>query len=235
MRILIVEDEEMAGRMLKNMLTGMLGSAIESIQVQRSLIGSQCFVLDHPIDLMFLDLNLHGEDGFDLLKNAAAGAFHTIVVSAHTDRAIEAFEYGVLDFISKPYGEERLRKALEHYNRGLTNSRLKYLSIAREGRVSLIPIDNVTYIEAFDKQAKIFSKNGGMEICNKMLQNLEKILPSHYVRVHRSYIANLKEIRELNIDANRKYMITLNTGDILPVSRSLYQDLRGKIDSGSLQ
>ncbi len=234
MRILIVEDEEMAGRMLKNMLIGLLGSAIESIQVQRSLIASQCFVLDHPVDLLFLDLNLHGEDGFELLKSASAGAFHTIVVSAHTDRAIEAFEYGVLDFIPKPYGEERLRKALEHYSRGLTNSRLKYLSIAREGRISLIPIETVTYIEAFDKQAKIYRKDGDMEICNKMLQSLEKILPSHYVRVHRSYIANLREIRELHIDANRRYSITLNSGDVLPVSRNAYQDLRGRIESESL-
>ena len=139
MRILIVEDEEMAGRMLKNILIGILGNGIESIQVQRSLIASQCFVLDHPVDLLFLDLNLHGEDGFDLLKNAAAGAFHTIVVSAHTDRAIEAFEFGVLDFVHKPYGEERIRLALGRYEKGLTNSRIKYLSIAREGRYRLSP------------------------------------------------------------------------------------------------
>lgn len=234
MRILIVEDEEMAGRMLRSILTGILGKSIESIQIQRSLIASQCYVLDHQIDLLFLDLNLHGEDGFDLLKNAAAGSFHTIVVSAHTDRAIEAFEYGVLDFVPKPYGEERIRTALERYSRGLTNSRLKYLSIAREGRVVLIPIETVHYIEAFDKQAKIYRKGGDMEICNKMLQNLEKILPAHYVRVHRSFIANLREIRELQVQPNRRYSITLNSGDVLPVSRSAYQDLRGKIESASI-
>src|SRR5271157_1945729 len=107
MRILIVEDEEMASRLLKNILIEILGEGIESIQVQRSLTASQCYLQDHTIDLLFLDLNLHVENGFALLASAAAGSFHTIVVSAHTDRAIEAFEYGVLDFVPKPYGEER--------------------------------------------------------------------------------------------------------------------------------
>lgn len=234
MRILIVEDEEMAGRMLKNILIGILGNGIESIQVQRSLIASQCYVMDHPVDLLFLDLNLRGEDGFDLLRNAAAGAFHTIVVSAHTDRAIEAFEFGVLDFVPKPYGEERIRLALDRYKKGLTNSRLKYLSIAREGRISLIPIESVNYIEAFDKQAKIYCKDGEVEICNKMLQNLEKILPAHYFRVHRSFIANLKEIRELLMLPNRRYSIRLNNGNNIPVSRSAYQLLRERIDSAPI-
>jgi two-component system, LytTR family, response regulator LytT len=234
MRILIVEDEEMASRLLKNILIQILGGKIESIQVQRSLTASQCYVQDHTIDLLFLDLNLHGENGFELLASAAAGSFHTIVVSAHTDRAIEAFEYGVLDFVPKPYGEERIRKAFERYHEGLPNSRLKYLSVARDGRISLIPIETINYIEAYDKQAKIYRTSGAIEICNKMLQSLEKILPPDYVRVHRSFIANLREIKELQMMPNRRSCIILNNGDVLPVSRNAYQLVREKIESSSL-
>ncbi len=64
MKILIMEDEEMAGRMLKNILVGLLGQKIESIQIQTSLVGSKCYMWEHPVDILFLDLDLHGEDGF---------------------------------------------------------------------------------------------------------------------------------------------------------------------------
>ncbi len=234
MRILIVEDEEMAARMLRKTLVEILGGKVESIQVQRSLIGSQCHIQDHPIDVLFLDLNLNGEDGFALLRDAVSGSFHTIVVSAHTGRAIEAFEYGVLDFVAKPYSKERIQKAIERYREGLSDSRLKYLSIAHEGRISLIPIESVNYIEAFDKQTKIYCTSGSMEICNKMLQNLEKILPPDYVRVHRSFIANLREIEELQMKPNRRFCIALKNGDTLPVSRSGYQLLKEKIEYGAV-
>ncbi len=224
----------MAGRMLKNMLVELLGNQIKSLQIQRSLIGSKCYIWEHQIDLLFLDLDLYGEDGFDLLKNAAAGSFHTIIVSAHANRAVEAFEYGVLDFVPKPYSEERIRKALERYNEGLPNSRLKYLSIVREGRVSLVSIETINYFEAFDKQVKIFQKDGRMEIYNKMMQILEKILPADYIRIHRSYIANLREIKEVKIQSNRRYSILLNNGDILPVSRNAYQVLKNRLEATSL-
>ena len=92
----------------------------------------------------------------------------------------------------------------------------------------------MNYIEAFDKQAKIYRKGGEVEICNKMLQNLEKILPAHYLRVHRSFIANLREIKELQVQPNRRYSITLNDGNTIPVSRSAYQLLREKIESASI-
>jgi two-component system, LytTR family, response regulator LytT len=228
MKILIVEDEEMAGRMLRKILTDLLGERIESIQVQKSLISSRCFLWEHQVDLLFLDLNLQGQDGFELLKGATAGSFHTIVVSAHTDRALEAFEYGVLDFVAKPFTEERIQRALERYTDGLTNSMLKYLSIISEGRVSLVPIENVHYIEACAKQVKIFQSDGSVVLCNKLLQNIEKILPAHYFRIHRSFIANLNEIREILSPPDRKYRVILNNGDTLPLSRNAYTMLKDK-------
>jgi two-component system response regulator LytT len=234
LRILIVEDETMAGRMLKNMLIEQLGNQIKSIHVQTSLTGSECFIWEHQIDLLFLDLDLNGEDGFDLLKNAVAGSFHTIIVSAHANRAVEAFEYGVIDFVPKPYSDERIRKALERYNEGFSNSRLKYLSVVREGQVSLVPIESINYFEAFDKQVKIFQKDGGIEIYNKMMQLLEKILPADYIRIHRSYIANFQEIKEVNIQPNRRYSILLNNGAVLPVSRNAYQVLKNKLEENFL-
>ena len=71
------------------------------------------FIKEQSIDLLFLDLNLNREDGYELLEEVAAESFHTIIVSAYKDRAIRAFEYGVLDFVAKPYTEERLSLAIQ--------------------------------------------------------------------------------------------------------------------------
>ncbi|WWW34360.1 response regulator [Stenotrophomonas rhizophila] len=58
-------------------------------------------------DGLLLDLNLGGEDGFELLRRAVAGRYHCVVVSAHRERALQAFEHGVLDFVPKPFSRER--------------------------------------------------------------------------------------------------------------------------------
>ena len=66
------------------------------------------YLKDHQIDLLLLDLNLDGGNGFDILKYTVSQSFHTIIISAYTDQAITAFQYGVLDFIPKPFRDEEL-------------------------------------------------------------------------------------------------------------------------------
>jgi two-component system, LytTR family, response regulator LytT len=229
MRILIIEDEAMAARMLKNALVSILGDAIDSIQVQYSVVGSECFLWERPVDLLFLDLDVDGRDGFELLKCAMAGSFHTIVVSGHGERALEAFEYGVLDFIQKPFSEERIRKALERYERGVASGSIKQLSVVAEGAVSLVPMDEVSYFQACDKRSFVCRKDGRVEICNKLLQDIEKLLPSGYMRIHRSFIVKLSEIRRLSARANGRYFISMRNGVVLPVSRAAYRALKESI------
>lgn len=80
-----------------------------------NLEDAQDSLVSQPVDVMFLDLNLHGKDGFLLLHEQLVQPFHTIVVSANTDRALEAFELGVLDFVGKPFTQERIDKALQRF------------------------------------------------------------------------------------------------------------------------
>src|SRR5688572_16580366 len=113
MRILIAEDESVIARRLERMVKEILGERAGSVAVKESLADAGEYLFEKPIDLLLLDLNLNGEDGYDLLKLAAAGSFQTIVVSANSDRALEAFQYGVLDFVPKPFDLERLKRALD--------------------------------------------------------------------------------------------------------------------------
>ena len=86
MKILIVEDEARIARRLKRMCNEFFGGSVESIQVCESLVQALTYLSAHEIDLLLLDLNLNGEDGFELLQRVTACAFHTIIISAYTEK-----------------------------------------------------------------------------------------------------------------------------------------------------
>ena len=145
MRIVVVEDEAIVARRLTRLLREILGETLESLDLATSLGAAQVRLdREPPIDALFLDLNLNGRDGFELLGEAVAGSFQTIVVSAHAERAIEAFDYGVLDFVAKPFGRERLELAIDRLRSGRMHdgaaSGVRQLAVRKAGRVQLVPV-----------------------------------------------------------------------------------------------
>ncbi|MFT5677052.1 MAG: two-component system response regulator LytT [Paraglaciecola sp.] len=108
---------------------------ITKITVAHDLDDADEFINENCIDLLLLDLNLKNRDGFQLLQQSVAGAFHTIVVSANVHRAIEAFEYGVLDFVVKPFSKPRLAAVFARFNNTGSDSATsaRYLSIKQSG------------------------------------------------------------------------------------------------------
>ncbi|MDH5656702.1 MAG: LytTR family DNA-binding domain-containing protein [Spirochaetia bacterium] len=230
MRILIIEDEMVAARGIEKMLRDLIGDKIESLKIQSSLTSSEFFLLDYPVDLLFLDLNLNGEDGFEILKTAAAGSFQTIIISANTDRAIEAFQYGVIDFVAKPIQKERFKQALDRFSNVMSYPEpLKYLSVKKDDRVLLVHIEEILYLEAFDNYVKIHMKNGNTEQHRKTLHSLEAILPDHFIRIHKSYILDFREVSNYIIRPGSKYFVELKNQTILPLSRIKYKELKDRL------
>ncbi|PJZ84254.1 response regulator transcription factor [Leptospira harrisiae] len=115
MKVLILEDEPIHAKYLAKLLNSILELPIAEIIHATSLEMAYSYYRQSTIDLFFLDLNIFGSDGFHFLDKFPNETMKTIVVSANTDIAIRAFEYGVLDFLEKPVSEERLRLALERY------------------------------------------------------------------------------------------------------------------------
>ena len=149
-------------------------------------------------DLLFLDLNLNGKDGFDLLQSVVAESFHTIVISAYKERAIEAFEYGVLDFIPKPFDMERLSKAcLRITSPKQSEAQTKFLAIKKKGKRHLIRVEEIKYIKGAGIYTEIFLKNGQTAIHNKSLENLSLLLPQPFERIHKSFLVAMDEAREI--------------------------------------
>jgi two-component system response regulator LytT len=228
MRVLIVEDEALVASRLVRLLREVLGERLSSVAVQHSLDSAHFFLQDTPIDLLLLDLNLNGQDGFDLLQQAVAGSFHTIVVSANRQRAIEAFDYGVLDFVGKPVTAERLQKALVRF--GDRDHRaaapLKYLAVRRRQAIQLLDIGEVLFIKGAGIYSELHLRNGRVELHDKSLQRLQEVLPPDFQRVHKSYIVRLVDVRQLLSHGSSKYELELLNGTLLPVGRERYKELK---------
>lgn len=218
MRILIVEDERVAARGLERTVREILGNRVESLRIQETLTAAECFLEEHPIDLLLLDLNLRGDDGFSLLEAAAAGSFQTIVVSANTDRAIDAFSHGVLDFVPKPVDRGRLTRALGRIEES-GSGQAKVLSVRREERIRLIPLSSIRFFQAQDNYVELHLDDGSTERHRKTLESLARILPEGYVRIHRSYLVERSRIAEVRATTSG-HIAVLTTGEDLPVGRS---------------
>ncbi len=244
MRILIVEDvAPIANRLLRLTKEALKNDPIEVV-LAHSLTSASVILESQPFDLLLLDLNLQGKDGFKLLQQVVSEPFHTIIVSAYADKAITAFEYGVIDFVAKPFTEERLALALHRfqciYEKGDSYHPEKpllkdlkttnYLSIRESDSTQLISTSQISHVNGAGNYTEIHLENGETFIHSKSIGNIEAILPDSFVRPHKSHIVREDLITKISVIGDHKYAITLSNGHTIPISRNWYKLQRGKSD-----
>ncbi|MCT2406095.1 LytTR family transcriptional regulator DNA-binding domain-containing protein [Chryseobacterium antibioticum] len=231
MNILIIEDEARIARRLQRMTTEFFTDKPITITVCDSLQNGLDQIASQLPDLLLLDLNLNGDNGFEVLEQMVAASFHTIIVSANIDKAITAFSYGVLDFVPKPFDQERLFKALTRFVSPALKSDegIKYLAVKRSGQVRLISISEVIYIKGAGIYTELHLSNGQNELHDKSLEHLQQLLPDRFERIHKSYLVNFQQIEKIIINPGTRYGALLKTGEVLPVGRSKYKELKNKM------
>jgi len=229
MKILIIEDEPIIARRIKRMVNAAFEDNQVSIALSNSVEGGLDYLSQNEIDLLFLDLNLHGEDGFSVLESMVAAPFHTIIISAYKEKALQAFEYGVLDFVPKPFNQERINQALQRLQSVQTTPRsTRYLAIQKKGRHLLREIQELSHIKGAGVYSELFFMDGTKEIHNKNLDKLDQLLPPNFDRIHKSYIINSSLIQELIVQSGSRYSVVLQDETTLPVSRMLYKSFKEK-------
>jgi two-component system response regulator LytT len=231
MRILIVEDEPLLAQRLERFCREILGPRLETIRCATLFSEASARLDETPIDLLLLDLNLHGRDGMQLLASSVAGAFHTIIVSANTEQALRAFEYGVIDFIAKPVARERLAQGLQRVTEGQARATTaaKFLAVRKHGKVDLVPIDRLLYVEGAGAYAQLVLEDGRRELHDKTLEKLHAVLPPVFTRIHKSYIVRLNAVKTLHAQEGSHYEAELHNGLRLPVGRTRYKELREQL------
>ncbi len=229
MKMLIIEDEARIARRIERMLSNIFKDQTAKIRIADSLEEGLSIIKETQIDLLFLDLNLNGKDGFDILESVVSESFHTIIISAYKEKAIRAFEYGVLDFVPKPFNEDRLAKACQRITKKQEKKNpLKFLAIKKKGKHLLVKSEDILFIKGAGIYTEIFLKNATREIHSKSLESLNMILPPNFERIHKSFLVDMNQAKGIISEPGSKYSLELKNGEILPVGRTKIKELTKK-------
>ncbi|MBB6274354.1 DNA-binding LytR/AlgR family response regulator [Pedobacter cryoconitis] len=231
MKIMIIEDEARIAKRIERMTRNFFEQNILAITICDSLQKGLTYIEKNTIDILLLDLNLNGENGFEILKSMVAGSFHTIIVSAYTDKAIDAFTYGVLDFVPKPFDQTRLSMALRRVTsvEKTTAGTMKYLAVKKAGHTRMIAVKDVLYVKGAGIYSELYLQNGQQELHDKSMEMLEQLLPGSFERIHKSYLISLDQAEKIIIRPGSSYSLLLKNGETLPIGRSRYKELKRKM------
>jgi two-component system, LytTR family, response regulator len=236
-RTIIVEDERLARELLKKYLHSIV--EIELIgECQNGFEAVKKINTEKP-DLIFLDIQMPKLNGFEMLELLEEAPV-VIFTTAYNHYAIKAFEVNAIDYLLKPYTEERLKEAVERAFEKIKKpvkekkdlparfdgSYLDRIAIKDGTNIVIIPTDKVKYIEAQDDYVMIFTSEGKYLKQRTMKYYEENLNPADFVRIHRSYIAAVKEIKQIDLLEKETYQAILTDKKKLPVSKTGYDKIR---------
>lgn len=210
---ILVDDERLARKDLRSMLTE--HELIDVVGEAESVAQATELVLAKNPDVLFLDIQLPGETGFDLLEKITP-ACKIIFVTAFDAYAIRAFEVNALDYLLKPINPARLAQAIErlatHESAPAPTARaLEYedrLFIEVDERSRFLKVSDIIVISAMGDYSQIFSSDGQKSLVLKSLKDWEERLPAkHFTRIHRSTIINVEYVERVESWFNRSYRI----------------------------
>jgi two-component system LytT family response regulator len=239
-RTVIVDDEELARDRIQSLLE--LQPDVEIVGVCTDGPSAVEMIDRVQPDLVFLDVQMPGMDGFEVVDNLERAKMPAVVfVTAHDAHALRAFEIHALDFLLKPFDQTRFEKALERARgqlsqaKGTTmlDSRLvtlleelheerKYserLIVKSSGRVFFVRTEEIDWVEASGNYVKIHTKSDA-HLLRESMKNMEaKLDPKTFVRIHRSAIVNIDHIKELEPWFHGEYIVIMRDGTRLTASR----------------
>ena len=225
MRVVVAEDEAVVARRLARQITDILGPCT-AVTIATSVAEAAAVSQASP-DILVLDLNIEGRDGFDLLRDPFLARCPTIVVSAHTERALEAYELGIRDFVPKPFSRDRLAVALNRaFERG--PRRLDRFAARDGNETRYVPIDEIVLVRAGGARSEIVLAGNRVIRDDRMLDRIQALLPPNFERVHRSFLVDVGKIERLVAQEGSRYAITLRDGTTLPVGRTRVATLRAR-------
>lgn len=187
-------------------------------------------------DLVFVDIALAGDSGFDLMADVSAGA-RVIFVSAHAEFALRAFEVNALDYLVKPFTPARLAAAIARLAppKAESESRDDEIVHLRDGsRARITRIADICAIEAQENYSRVHLLDGSNVLVRRPLKSWEDVLePSHFMRIHRTGIVNLARIRSYSRDPSGGVALQVQTlAHAMPVGRTYWTALKVRLAPG---
>ena len=240
-RTLIVEDEKRSARLLEKLLNEFCEN-IEVAGISYNVPDAYEKVINLKPELVFLDIEMQSETGFDLLKKFSEINFAIIFTTAYEKYALRAIKFSAIDYLLKPidvadltlavskveqYQKKNLLKSnldVLLHNFQNKNNDLQKIALSTSEGLHLISVTDINYCESDGPYTTFYLKNAKPIIVSKHLKEYEELLtPFNFFRIHNSYLINLREIKKyVRGDGGQ---VEMNDGTLLNVSKSRKDDL----------
>lgn len=243
-RALIIDDEELARALIRNYLKDLPEIQIIG-ECENGFDGIRSITEQKP-DLIFLDIQMPKLNGFEMLE-LIDDPPEIIFITAHNEFAIRAFEMNAVDYLMKPYSQERLvaavGKAKEKILAGNRKDKkigqlvqqplaekLERIVVKTGTKIRVIPVDKIIYLEAQDDYIMVYTDEGKHLKQGTMKYYEDHLDESKFIRVHRSYIVRIDQVVQLEPYAKDTYILKLRNGTSLKVSRNGMRNLKDKFN-----
>jgi two-component system, LytTR family, response regulator len=239
MDALIVDDELSSGKTIKSLLDEFCKD-VEVKAVCQTIAVAISAIEKYKPDVVFLDINMKGENGFDLLEKCKPIHFEIIFATAYSDYAIKAFRFSAIDYLLKPIDIEDLRMAVEkvrvrkgkveinRYDQLLQNltpynEQNFKLALASSTGLSFVKIAEIIYCEADSNYTHFYLADGRKVMVCQTLKEYELLLSPHrFFRIHHAYLINLEAIQQY-VSGDGGQVVMLNDA-VLDVSKRRKKD-----------
>jgi two-component system LytT family response regulator len=242
LRVILVDDEPL----VRSGLRQLLDQEADLVITAEARNGSEALqmIRTHAPDVVFLDVQMPGMDGFEMLAELEMESRPLVVfVTAFDQYAIRAFDVHAVDYLLKPFDEVRLRLAMQRVRSRTFESRAEdahrlqslledlrrqprypdRLLLKHDGDMVVVLTEDIDWIEAADNYVKVHAR-GARYMVRESIKSMEaKLDPRRFSRSHRSAIVNLQRVRLLQPLAAGEYVITLTSGARIMLSRG-YRD-----------
>lgn len=240
MKVIIIDDEPLARGIVKEYLQAY--PDLEVVQECGDGFEGVKAIQQHQPDLLILDIQMPKINGFEMLE-LIENPPSVIFATAFEEFAIKAFETHAVDYLLKPFSKERFIKALDKWKNTESNvqqtkthelidaaastpQQQNRIVVKDNGKIKIIPTQQVQYFEAADDYVKIHTAEG-VFLKNKTMQFLEqKMEAALFVRIHRSYLVNIHLISRIEPYEKDGHLAILSIGVRLPVSKTGYTKLK---------
>jgi two-component system LytT family response regulator len=239
MKVVIIDDEPLARSLVKEYLEP--HTDLEVVEECDNGLQGLKAIQQHKPDLIFLDVQTPRINGFEMLELVEEPPA-VIFTTAFDEYALKAFDAHAVDYLLKPFTQERFDKAIKKWKESSTavsttaallesaamaspvqSSRI----VVKNGsHIKIIPVHEVAYIEAADDYVKVYTKEGSF-LKNGTMSHFEAILnKEQFVRCHRSHIVNIQQITRIDPYEKDSHVAILKSGEKIPVSRAGYARLK---------
>lgn len=223
-KTILIDDEPLAIAELKVMLQKY--AEIEVIDIAVNAVEAVAKIEEHKPQLIFLDINMPGKSGFEMLEDLDEAPF-VIFVTAYDQFAIKAFEVSALDYILKPVNTDRLADAIERVKKQMVQAKSNENKLTIDKRIFIkdgdlcyfVPLEEVFLIQSVGNYARVYYQNK-KPLLHKSLNYLEDKLPEiHFFRADRQHIINTHFIKNISSTFNNALQVELQSGTKVGISQ----------------